>query len=103
MKAFFNGKAVTLKTDQKSVSFIFDQKHKRKIKNDKIICWRAKLSCYSFDIMYKPRKENIAQREKERFCFSPSTHLKNNFGQMQKITSYPPCKDQKAWKNLKDY
>ena len=38
---------------------MFDQRHKGKIKNDKIMRWRLDLSCYSFDIAYQPGRENI--------------------------------------------
>jgi len=41
------------------VTFIFDQKHKGKIKNDKILRWRIELSCYNFDIVYKPGWDNV--------------------------------------------
>lgn len=58
-KHFLTGRHFTLKTDQKSVSYMFDQRHKTKIKNDKIMRWRLELSCYSFDIIYRPGKDNI--------------------------------------------
>ena len=51
-KHYLTGKHFTLKTDQKSVSYMFDQRHRGKIKNDKIMHWRVELSCYSFDIVY---------------------------------------------------
>ena len=57
-KNFLTGKHFSLKTDQKSISYMFDQRHKGKIKNDKIMRWRVELSCYSFDIVYRPGKEN---------------------------------------------
>ena len=56
---FLTGRNFTLTTDQKSVSYMFDQRHKGKIKNDKIMRWRLELSCFSFDIVYRPGKENI--------------------------------------------
>lgn len=55
---FLSGRHFNLITDQKSVSFMFDTKHSGKIKNDKIQRWRIELSCYSFDIKYRPGKEN---------------------------------------------
>ena len=58
-KHYLTGKHISLKTDQKSVSIMFDQLHKVKIKNDKIMRWRVELSCYSFDIAYCPGKENV--------------------------------------------
>ena len=56
---FLTGQHFTLKTDQKSVSYMFDQRNRGKIKNDKIMRWRLELACYSFDIIYRPGKENI--------------------------------------------
>ena len=53
------GKHVTLKTDQRSVSYMFDKRQKSKIKNDKIMRWHMELSCFDFDIRYHPWKENI--------------------------------------------
>ena len=38
---------------------MFDKKNKGKIKNDKIYRWRMELSCFSFDIVYRPGKHNI--------------------------------------------
>ena len=42
-KHYLTGKHFSLKTDQKSVSYMFDQRHKGKIKNDKIMRWRVEL------------------------------------------------------------
>ena len=58
-KHYLTGRHFSLKTDQKSVSYMFDQRHKGKIKNDKSMRWRVGLSCYSYDIIYRPGKENI--------------------------------------------
>ncbi len=49
----------SLKTDQRSVAYMFDRKQGGKIKNDKIMRWRMELSGYNFDIVYRPGKENI--------------------------------------------
>ena len=38
---------------------MFDQRNRGKIKNDKIMRWRIELACYSFDIVYRPGKENV--------------------------------------------
>lgn len=56
---FLTGRHFTLTTDQKSVSYMFDQHSRGKIKNDKIMRWRLELACYSFDIVYRPGKENV--------------------------------------------
>ena len=56
---FLTGSHFKLKTDQKSVAYMFDQRQRGKIKNDKIMRWRIELSCYSFDIVYRPGRQNI--------------------------------------------
>ena len=57
-KHYLIGRRFTLKTDQRSVSFMFDKHQKSKIKNDKIMRWRMELFCFDFDIVYRPGKEN---------------------------------------------
>ena len=57
---YLAGRQFSLITDQKSVAFMFDIKHRSKIKNDKILRWRLELSSYSFDISYRKGKENLA-------------------------------------------
>ncbi|XP_018403046.1 PREDICTED: uncharacterized protein LOC108779970 [Cyphomyrmex costatus] len=47
-------------TDQHSVSFMFNQRHSSKIKNEKIIRWRLELSSFKFDIIYRPGIENVS-------------------------------------------
>ena len=59
-KHYLTGRHFTLKTDQRSVSFMFDKHLRSKIKNDKIMRWRMELSCFDFDIVYRPGKDNIA-------------------------------------------
>ena len=58
-KHFLTGRHFTLTNDQKSVSYMFDQRHKGKIKNGKIMRWGLELSCFSFKINYRPGKDNI--------------------------------------------
>ncbi|PIK34785.1 hypothetical protein BSL78_28388 [Apostichopus japonicus] len=48
------GRRFKLTTDQKSVSYVFDIQHKGKIKNEKMRRWRIELSCFTFDIVYRP-------------------------------------------------
>ncbi|KAA3675181.1 uncharacterized protein DEA37_0011386 [Paragonimus westermani] len=60
-----------LLTDQQSVSFMFDDKHKGKVKNDKILRWRIELSCFSYDVVYRPGKEDQAADALSRgYCAS---------------------------------
>ena len=49
-----------LKTDQKSVRFMFDTQNRGKIRNEKILRWRINLASFSFDIQYRDGKENVA-------------------------------------------
>ncbi|CAG2212501.1 unnamed protein product [Mytilus edulis] len=60
-----SGKHFTLVTDQEAVSYMFDSKKHGKVKNDKIIRWRTELSCYSYDIKYRPGQDNASAD-----CFS---------------------------------
>jgi hypothetical protein len=55
---FLIGHHFKLITDQQALSFIFNLNHSSKIKNDKIMRWRLELSCYSFDIVYRPGKDS---------------------------------------------
>ena len=57
---FLLGRHFKVITDQKNISYMYDNKHKSKIKNDKISRWRVELSQYKFDIIYRPGKENAA-------------------------------------------
>lgn len=56
---YLTGRHFTIKTDQRSVTFMFDNHHNSKIKNDKIFRWRMELSYYDFDILYRPGRDNI--------------------------------------------
>ena len=55
---FLTGQHFSHKTDQRSVSYMFNQRHKGKIKNDKIMRRRLE-SCFSFNIIYRPGRDNI--------------------------------------------
>ena len=59
---FLAGHHFTIVTDQKPVSFMFDNCKRIKVKNNKIQCWRLELALFSFsyDIKYRPGKENNA-------------------------------------------
>ena len=38
---------------------MFDKHHRGKIKNEKFLRWRLELSCFSFDIVYRPGRDNV--------------------------------------------
>ena len=59
-RQFLIGRQFELITDQKSISFMFDNKRKSKIKNVKIARWRLELSQYKFQTAYRPGRENQA-------------------------------------------
>ena len=52
------GRHFTLVTDQRSVSFMFDQTHASKVKNEKIQRWRLELSNFHYDVVYRPGADN---------------------------------------------
>ena len=56
---YLTGRKFRLITDQQAVSFMFDQSHHGKIKNDKIQRWRIELSTFNFDIQYRPGPLNF--------------------------------------------
>ena len=58
-KHYLLGSTFTVKTDQRSVSFMFSNANHGKIKNDKIARWRIELSPYGFDIEHRPGKDNL--------------------------------------------
>lgn len=64
------GRQFQLVTDQKSVAFMFDSTHANKIKNEKISRWRLELSCFRYDIIYRPGAENAAADALSRVCSS---------------------------------
>lgn len=70
---YLAGKKFTLITDQKSVSYMFDSKHKNKIKNDKVIRWRIELLPYTYDLVYRPGKYNTAADTMSRLFSASST------------------------------
>ena len=56
---YLSSRKFLLITDQQAVSFMYSNNHCRKIKNDKIQRWRIELSCYEFDIRYRPGPQNV--------------------------------------------
>jgi len=57
---FLAGRRFTLITDQKSVAFMLDNRKRTKVKNNKIQCWRLELAPFSYEIKYRPGRENNA-------------------------------------------
>ena len=71
---FLTGTHFSLRTDQKSVSYMFNKHHSSKIKNDKIMRWRVELSCLSYNIEHKAGVLNVAPDTLSRCC-SASGHV----------------------------
>ncbi len=70
------GRHFRLVTDQKSVSFMFDNTKKSKVKNEKIQRWRIELSCYNYDVVYRPGEENHAADALSRaFCSAATSDM----------------------------
>ena len=70
---FLLGRHFTLITDQKSVAFMFDHKGHGKLKMTKlcVVRWRMELAQYSYDIVYRQGKLNIAPDALSRvYCAS---------------------------------
>ncbi|XP_045457867.1 uncharacterized protein LOC123668118 [Melitaea cinxia] len=70
---FLIGRHFLLITDQQSVAFMFNQTHSNKIKNEKIERWRLELSCFKYDIVYRPGKQNFAADALSRVCMHINT------------------------------
>ena len=74
---YLHGKTFTLITDHKSVVFMFDHKNRGKIKNNKIALWRIELGAFSYNIVHRPGRENVAPDTLFRVCaVSSSMSLK---------------------------
>jgi hypothetical protein len=71
-------KTFTVITDQRSVSFMFDQTHKSSIKNDKIARWRLELMPYKFEIKYRPGSLNVPADALSRKVPKVATKRKQN-------------------------
>lgn len=84
---FLVGRPFQLITDQKSVAFMFNNRRSGKIKNEKIQRWRLELSCYMFDISYRPGKENGIADTMSRLC--ASIQGKPNLQEIHKKLCHP--------------
>ena len=75
----------TLVTDQRSVSFMLD--NRKRTKKNKIQCWRLQLASYSFAIKYRPGKDNSATDSLTRvFCGST---LSSNLVEIHAVLCHP--------------
>ena len=54
------GRCFKIVTDQRSVTFMYNNENHGKIKNDKVLRWQMELSEFAFDIAYRSGKLNAA-------------------------------------------
>ena len=74
-------------TDQESVAFIYHPKQKGKVKNEKIQRWKIELSCFSYDVLYRPGPENtVADALSRATC---SALPLNNLQELHNNLSHP--------------
>lgn len=97
---YLMGKPFKVITDQKSVSFMFEQKHNSKIKNEKIMRWRLELSCYKFDIVYRPGKENAPADTLSRI--TASINSKPNLKEIHNSLCHPGITRMVHWIRAKN-
>ena len=70
-------------TDQKSVSFMFDNRKRSTIKNSKIQSWRLELAEFSYTIQYREGKDNVVPDSFTRaHCAAGSTSLEEIHSQL---------------------
>ncbi|KAG8171471.1 hypothetical protein JTE90_008885 [Oedothorax gibbosus] len=74
-------------TDQRSVSFMFDQTHNSKVKNEKIMRWRLDLACYKFDVIYRPGKDNASADALSRI--SAVVHSETSLSDLHNMLCHP--------------
>lgn len=72
---FLQYKNFTLLTDQEAVSYIFKRDGKGKTRNDKLLRWRLELSTYTYDVKYRPGKDNIGADALSRACATTNTSI----------------------------
>ena len=79
----FSRQPFILITDQKSVSFMFDNRNRSKINNSKIQSWRLELAEFSYAIQYREGKDNVVPDSFIRdYCAAVSTSLEEIHAQL---------------------
>ena len=78
-------------TDQQAVSFMFNQKHNGRVKNDKILRWRLELSSLDFDIQYRPGPYNVTADclSRANTCASTTTPNRRTLLQIHEDLAHP--------------
>ena len=90
-KHYLVGRQFKLITDQRSVAFMYNNRRRTKIKNDKIARWRVDLSCYRYDVVYRPGKENVGADALSRVkhCSVISNHSLSYLKELHEALCHP--------------
>jgi hypothetical protein len=68
----------TLITDQRSVTFMFDNRKRTKIKNTKVQSWRMELAEFSYTIQYRQGSSNVVPDSFTRaYCMAVANNLED--------------------------
>ena len=80
---FLSRQTFVLITDQQSVSFMFDNRKRTKIKNNKIQSWRIELAEFSYTIRYREGKSNVVADSFTRaHCSAVASNLEDIHAQL---------------------
>ena len=79
----------TLVTDQRSVAFMLDSRRRSKIKNNKVQQWRMEFASYSYEIKYRPGKQNIASDTLSSRVFCASLTESSSIEDLYKSLCHP--------------
>lgn len=83
----------TIKTDQQSVAFMFDNRKRTKVKNNKIQDWRLELASFSYTVQYRPGKDNVVPDSFTR-AFTASSVPTSKLSEIHE--SLPPWRNKDA-------
>ena len=72
----------TIISDQRSVAFMFDNRKRTKIKNNKIQRWKLELSTFSYTITYIPGVDNVGPDTLTRAFCASSTETNSNLSKI---------------------
>jgi hypothetical protein len=70
---------------------MYNNKRRTKIKNDKIARWRVDLSCYNYDVVYRPGEENVGADTLSRIknCSVISNHSLSYLKELHEALCHP--------------
>lgn len=68
---------------------MFNNNRHGKIVNEKFMQWCQELSCFQYDIVYRPGKDNVAADGLSRICWSTHLNQGNVFYDLHYSLCYP--------------